>query len=105
LEPVEPAGGGASGSVELAGAAGGEVLVDISGARANRPDEFYELWLLSSPDDLISLGSFKVDQAGSARVSVPLPVDPKQFEFIDLSLERDDGDSSHSGRSILRAKT
>ncbi len=104
LEPVGPQGEGASGSA-LVGASGSEVEVDISGAPLDDPDEFYELWLLDSPDDLISLGSFRVDENGSAKVRVPLPVDPSQFQFIDLSIERDDGDSSHSGRSILRATT
>jgi anti-sigma-K factor RskA len=105
LEPVEPRGGGASGSAELIGSAGGEAVVEVRGVEANGPDEFYELWLLSSPDDLISLGAFKVDDSGSATVRVPLPVDPGRFDFVDLSLERDDGDASHSGASVLRART
>jgi anti-sigma-K factor RskA len=105
LEPVDPRGSGATGSAELIGGGGGEAVVHISGVSPNAPGEFYELWLLSSPDDLVSLGSFKVGSSGEATVRVPLPVDPAEFEFIDLSVERDDGDASHSGRSVLRAPT
>jgi anti-sigma-K factor RskA len=105
LEPIEPRGTGASGSAELIGAGGGEAVVDVSGVSPNEPGEFYELWLLTSPDDLVSLGSFKVGSSGQTTVRVPLPVDPSEFEFIDLSVERDDGDASHSGRSVLRAPT
>lgn len=105
LAPVEPRGQGASGSAELVGADGGEAVVAVSGVSPSEAGEFYELWLLNAPDDLISLGSFKVGASGRAEVTVPLPVDPAQFEFIDLSVERDDGDASHSGRSVLRAPT
>lgn len=105
LEPIEPRGAGASGSAELIGTSGGEAVVDVSGVSPNEAGEFYELWLLTSPDDLVSLGSFKVGASGRATVRVPLPVDPAEFEFIDLSIERDDGDASHSGRSVLRAPT
>ncbi|MBK5117003.1 MAG: hypothetical protein JJE23_08815 [Thermoleophilia bacterium] len=47
---------------ELIGAGGGEAAVDVSGLGASAPGEFYALWLLTSPDDLVSLGSFKVDE-------------------------------------------
>lgn len=108
LAPVEPRGQGASGSAELVGAVGGdggEAVVAVSGVSPSEAGEFYELWLLNAPDDLISLGSFRVGASGRAEVTVPLPVDPGEFEFIDLSVERDDGDASHSGRSVLRAPT
>lgn len=105
LEPVSADAGQAAGSARLAGVAGGEADVRVSGLSATAPGEFYELWLLTAPDDLISLGSFSVGESGRAEVRVPLPVDPSEFDYIDLSLERDDGDVSHSGRSVLRAPT
>lgn len=105
LAPVEPRGGDATGSAKLIGAAGGEAVVDVSSLRPSSSDDFYELWLLNGPDDLVSLGSFKVGPSGRANVRVPLPVDPSQFSFIDLSVEAVDGDASHSGRSVLRGPT
>jgi len=105
LAPVEPRGGDATGSAKLIGAAGGEAVIDVSSLSPNAPDDFYELWLLNAPDDLVSLGSFKVGSSGRATVRVPLPVDPSQFSYVDLSIERADGDASHSGRSVLRGPT
>jgi len=105
LAPVEPRGGDATGSAKLTGAAGGEAVVDVSSLSPNSPGDFYELWLLNGPDDLVSLGSFKVGSSGRATVRVPLPVDPSQYSFIDLSVEPADGDASHSGRSVLRGPT
>lgn len=105
LEPVEPRGEGATGSARLVGGGGGEAVVEVSGVEQSAEGEFYELWLLSGPDELVSLGSFKVGASGEETVRVPLPVDPDEFEFVDISVEPDDGDGSHSGRSILRAPT
>ena len=64
---------------------------------------FYELWLLNSADDLVSLGSFRVPASGEADVTVPLPADPEGFAALDISAEPDDGDPAHSTRSVLRA--
>ncbi|HKJ35593.1 MAG TPA: anti-sigma factor [Solirubrobacterales bacterium] len=105
LDPVPPRGEQASGSAELIGTDRSEAVIDVSGLSTSEPGEFYELWLLSSPDDLVSVGSFKVGESGAASVRVPLPVDPDEFEFFDLSIERTDGDASHSGRSVLRGPT
>ena len=43
-----------------------------------------------------------MDADGTARASLPLPVDPARFRYFDLSLEPADGDPGHSGRSVLR---
>lgn len=85
---------------------GGDRLeVDVSGLPASQGGDRYELWLLNSPDDLVSLGSFRVGESGAASVQVPLPVPPEQFAFIDVSVEPGDGNPAHSGNSVLRAPT
>ena len=53
----------------------------------------------------MSLGSFRVGAKGGATVELPLPVDPSRYRFLDVSVERDDGDPSHSSRSVLRGRT
>jgi hypothetical protein len=53
----------------------------------------------------VSLGSFRVGPDGRATLEVPLPVDPSRYRFLDVSVEPDDGDPSHSSRSILRGRT
>ena len=35
---------------------------------------------------------------------MPVPGDAKGYGFVDLSVERDDGDPSHSGDSVLRGR-
>ena len=108
LEPVGGRGEGATGSAQLVERGDGndrEAIVDVSGVAPSAPGEFYELWLLSARDDLVSLGAFRVGESGQAMVRVPVPVDPSQYAFLDLSLESDNGDASHSGRSLLRAPT
>lgn len=97
-------GDAAEGKVRVA-QAGGRATLAVSDLAPSRRGEFYELWLLTPPGDLVSLGSFRVGAGGGARLDLPLPVDPSRYRFLDVSLERDDGDPSHSSRSILRGRT
>jgi anti-sigma-K factor RskA len=96
--------GGAQGQVRLA-RSGGRATLAVSGLAPSRRGEFYELWLLSPPGDLVSLGSFRVAADGRATLAVPLPVDPSRYRFLDISVEPDDGNPAHSTRSILRGHT
>ena len=97
-------GDAAEGKVRIARAGARATLV-VSDLEPSRRGEFYELWLLSPPGDLVSLGSFRVGAGGGARVELPVPVDPSRYRFVDVSVERDDGDPSHSSRSVLRGRT
>ena len=101
LEPVDGAGG-ASGRVRLGR---DQAVVRVSGLPQAAAGGFYELWLLSSPTKLVSLGSFRVSRDGTADVRVPMPVDPQAFDYLDVSLEPGDGDPGHSRHSVLRAPT
>lgn len=38
-------------------------------------------------------------------MTVPIPVEPTTYRFIDVSAEPDDGDAAHSGVTVLRAST
>ena len=102
LDPVEPLGGDAQGTATLS-AQDGRATVQLRGLTPNADGDFYELWLLNSPDDLVSLGSFRVPASGDLDVTVPLPGDPDAFAALDLSVEPGDGDPGHSSRSVLRA--
>jgi anti-sigma-K factor RskA len=61
------------------------------------------LWLLNSPEDLVSLGSFSVPASGEVDVTVPVPGDPDAFGALDVSVEPPDGNPAHSSKSVLRA--
>lgn len=100
LRPVEPANtGGGLVQVEQGDGRTGELIVD--GLPESRPDSYYELWLLGSRG-VVSLGSFTVGPQGHADTPISIPVDPGDYDSFDISLESDDGDPSHSGKSILR---
>ncbi len=102
LEPVGFSTPDAKGTGEVSDQAGDDAVVRVSGLDPSGPGQYYELWLLSDPERLVSLGSFRVPESGRAEVRVPLPVDPRRFRFLDLSLERVDEGPEHSGISVLR---
>ncbi len=104
LRPVTPRASRASGTARL-DEANSEATVQVRGLPPSAPTSYYELWLMDSPNHLVSLGSFRVPASGSATVSVPLPVDPRLFHFVDISLEPVNGGPQHSSVSVLRAST
>lgn len=79
--------------------------VRVSGLRPSRAGQFYELWLIGEGGRLVSLGSFRALAAGTAALTVPVPVDPGRFRTVDVSVERADGDPGHSGVSVLRGRS
>ena len=103
--PLAPLTRGEAGDGELRlGPAGERATLVATGLAPSRRGEFYELWFLRPDGALVALGSFRVGADGRARVSVPVPVDPTRYRFVDVSVERDDGDPSHSSRSVLRGR-
>ena len=105
LTRLGDAGPSARGEARVVGGDEGGLHVTVSGLRPSGSGAFYELWLLDGPDRLVSLGSFRVPASGSAEVDVPLPVPVRDFRFIDVSREPEDGDPAHSGDSVLRGPT
>jgi anti-sigma-K factor RskA len=101
LDPVEPAGGSAHGTATIL--AGGRARFTVRDLKPSTNGGFYELWLMNSADDLVSLGSFRVPASGNADVTVPLPADPDGFAALDISAEPADGNPAHSASSVLRA--
>jgi anti-sigma-K factor RskA len=81
------------------------LTLEVAGLPPSPEGSFYELWLLNSPTDLVSLGSFRLPASGHATLSVPLPTAPERFRFLDISVEPVDGDPAHSGASVLRGQT
>ena len=76
----------------------------LRGLPPSADGDFYELWLLNSADDLVSLGSFTRARVGRRSTSrVPVPGDAGDFAALDVSVEPGDGDPAHSTRSVLRA--
>lgn len=76
--------------------------IDFDGALPS--GEPVELWLIK-PDlsDMRSLGIVSGDATEWSGVW-PADLDPNEYSVVDLSIEPDDGDPTHSGRSILRGQ-
>ena len=64
---------------------------------------FYEVWLID-PSNLTRMVS--VGMLGSSTADVVLPISPtidlNQYSLVDISVEARDGNSAHSGKSLLR---
>ena len=105
LESLGEASEQASGEARVVSGDSEGLRLRVDGLEPSASGEFYELWLLDGPEQLISLGSFRVPSSGAVEVAVPLPVAVSDFAFIDVSVERQDGDPGHSGRSVLRGAT
>jgi len=101
LRPLAPAATPALGTARLL-AKPGRLEVSLRGVRPSPPGTFYELWLMNSPGDLVSLASFRVPASGRLTMEVPLPVSPSSYHFVDISLQPANGSPRHSGDSVLR---
>jgi anti-sigma-K factor RskA len=102
---LSPVDGGDRAARARVGVGSDRVSVRVSGLPPTADGQFYELWLLGADQQLVGLGSFRVGKDGMATLKVPLPVDPGQFSYFDISLEPGDGDPGHSGVSVLRGPT
>ena len=91
---------GQSGTAVLERAADGEQVVDVR--TTVQPDDRtdHEVWLMTEgAKRLVSLG---VLHGTSGRFAVPAGLDVHRFRFVDVSDEPRDGDTAHSGDSIVR---
>jgi anti-sigma-K factor RskA len=77
----------------------------VSGLAPTDRGHVYELWLMDSTRDLISVATFRVSASGRADVTLPLPAAPSHFRYLDVSLQPLDGTALHSSHSVLRGST
>ena len=93
----------ASGRASMAGDGGDrQMTVRADDLPALRPGQYYEVWLLD-PDagTVFPVGVLPPD--GEGRFTLPASV-VGRYQVIDVSLEADDGDPTHSKRSLLRGR-
>jgi hypothetical protein len=64
---------------------------------------FYEVWLID-PNDLTKMVSVGTLGRNTSEVSLPVAptIDLNEFSLVDISAETTDGNSAHSGKSLLR---
>jgi anti-sigma-K factor RskA len=101
LSPVGDGPPTASGDARLSG---DTMRLRVTGLPQLRGGAFYEVWMLRSPQDLVSVGGFRVSPDGSATVDMPVTASPRQYPVIDISREPNDGNPAHSTLSVLRSK-
>ncbi len=77
-------------------------MLEISFDAALPTDEPVELWLIKP--DLSDMRSLGIVQPGDTSWDWPDDLDPNEYSIVDLSIEPNDGDPTHSGRSILRGQ-
>lgn len=104
LAPLGPAGG--SGSVRAVEARGGDrqLVVRLDGVDDTADADFLEAWLMdSSGTRLVALGSLARDGSTfRGEFTVPSDLPMGEYDTVDISAERWDGDPSHSRVSLLR---
>jgi anti-sigma-K factor RskA len=77
----------------------------VSGLAPTDSRHVYELWLMDSTRDLVSIATFRVGSAGRAQLTMTLPVSPSHFRYLDVSLQPLDGTAAQSKISVLRGAT
>jgi len=75
-----------------------ELRVHLSAPAA--ADAFHEVWLISS--DATRLVSLGVLRGESGSFAIPAGIDISDYDLVDVSAEPHDGNSAHSGNSIVR---
>lgn len=100
LEPLP--GQSARGVAQVRETTDGPVLtVDVPGLP--EPDGYYEVWMLA-PDaqSMVSIGVLGQGQVNE--FPLPVTMDMTQFPVVDVSLEKYDGDVTHSSDSLVRGE-
>jgi hypothetical protein len=100
LEPLpdEPTGSASPVRADLVDDQG-RLRLDLSIGDLPAADGYFEVWLIdTNVEGMVSLGPVRAD----GRYAVPSDVDPGRFPIVDVSIERPDGDPTHSGVSVLR---
>jgi hypothetical protein len=81
----------------------GRPAIDVAAAVPRPPrGRVHEVWLYNSRRDAISLGTSMRNSKGEIASRRRLPANFAEYAYVDISLEPEEGDGRHSGRSVLR---
>jgi hypothetical protein len=87
-----------TGSAEVRDVADGrELSVRITAPRP--PRAYLEVWLMSDPRHLVSLGAL---ESSSGTFALPPGLDLARYKIVDVSVEPYDGNPAHSADSLVR---
>jgi hypothetical protein len=98
LTPLDPAPPAARGSAEVLD--GDELRIQVANLPLTRG--YYEVWLID-PDDIAKMQSLGgLPARAGAVLPIPPGTDLNTYRLVDVSAEAHDGNSAHSGDSLLR---
>jgi len=89
-------------AVATAVLAGNQAKLEVDFDATLPQGEPLELWLIK--EDLSDMRSLGLIVSGGDTYTIPVGLDLSEFALVDVSVEPEDGDPTHSGRSILRGK-
>jgi hypothetical protein len=104
LEPVEGASDQNQGIAVVAQRGDDKSLIVQARLQKTGKEQAYEVWLYNSDRDAVSLGAQVTDENGNYQGAGRLPAALEKYKFIDVSLERLDRNTAHSGNSVLRGE-
>lgn len=98
LSPLDGAPANAGGRAEVLG--GAELAVKVQ--EMPLTTGYYEIWVINpdNPKDMRSLGN--MGRTSTAVFPIPPTFDLNRYRLVDISAEANDGDTAHSGKSMLR---
>ena len=98
LVPLPTVPASASGTVEVL--SDGRMRIDVRGLPLTTG--FHEVWLLDpdNPTKMVAIGNLSNEP--TVELPVPTGTDMNRYRLVDVSDEPHDGDSTHSGSSLLR---
>jgi hypothetical protein len=101
LKPL-PGTPGASRAVAYMLPRGGHMRLDVRNLPPSKPGTYYELWLMTSNTDLVSVTSFRTGASRTASLQLVLPDDPGHYRYLDVSVQHV-GVGGISQHNVLRA--
>jgi hypothetical protein len=105
LRPIGPADPSAAGTVDAIQRDGGqELVIKLEGVTDTEGGDYLEAWLIDAAGNrLVSLGALTASGATyTGEFTIPADLPMAEFNTVDISAERWDGDPTHSRISLLR---
>jgi hypothetical protein len=81
------------------------MLLCIAHLERSQAGTYYELWLMTDPPHLTPAAALRVPNSGEASLSLRPSDNAHHYRYLDISRQRVDSGTSHSGDSIHRGRS
>lgn len=82
----------------------GQMLLHITHLTPSPAGTYYELWLMTDLRHLTPVAAFRIPNSGQATLSLRLPDNSTNYQYLDISRQLLGAGTAHSGDSILRGR-